>query len=77
MIVGGLLAIAPIFGPLTNTLHYLDDFIAERPQSMRAPDISFFAELLALVACPVGLLIFAISLVVFVRRARLAADRTK
>jgi hypothetical protein len=77
MIVGGLLAIAPIFGPLAKTLHYLDDFIAERPQSMRGPDISFFAELLALVVCPVGLLIFAISLVVFVRRARLTAERTK
>ena len=65
MIVGGLLALAPVFGPLAMTLHYLDDFIAERPQPMRAPDISFFAELLALIVCPVGLLIFAISLVFF------------
>jgi hypothetical protein len=40
MIVGGLLAVAPVFGPLGKTLHYLDDFIAERPQPMRAPDIS-------------------------------------
>jgi hypothetical protein len=43
MIVGGLLAVAPVFGPLGKTLHYLADFIAERPQPMRAPDISFFA----------------------------------
>ena len=54
MIVGGLLALAPVFGPLAMTLHYLDDFIAERPQPMRAPDISFFAELLALIVCPIG-----------------------
>jgi len=67
MIVGGLLAVAPVFGPLGKTLHYLADFIAERPQPMRAPDISFFAELLALIICPVGLLLFAISLVLFIR----------
>src|SRR5947208_4980062 len=42
MIVGGLLTVAPVFGPLGKTLHYLDDFIAERPQPMRVPDISFF-----------------------------------
>jgi len=65
MIVGGLLTVAPVFGPLGKTLHYLADFIAERPQSMRVPDISFFAELLALIVCPVGLLMFAISLVFF------------
>ena len=57
-----LLAVAPVFGPLGKTLHYLDDFIAERPQPMRVPDISFFAELLALIICPIGLLRFAISL---------------
>jgi len=51
MIVGGLLAVAPVFGPLGKTLHYLADFIAERPQPMRAPDVSFFAELLALIIC--------------------------
>ena len=67
MIVGGLLAVAPVFGPLGKTLHYLDDFIAERPQPMRAPDISFFVELLALLICPVGLLLFAMSLVLFIR----------
>ena len=70
MIVGGLLAVAPVFGPLGKTLHYLDDFIAERPQSMRGPDISFFAELLALIICPVGLLLFAIALVFFIRSGR-------
>ena len=75
MIVGGLLALAPVFGPLAMTLHYLDDFIAERPQPMRAPDISFFAELLALIVCPIGLLIFAISLVFFIRSGRPAAPR--
>jgi hypothetical protein len=75
MIVGGLVAVAPVFGPLGTTLHYLDDFIAERPQSMRAPDISFFVELLALIACPVGLLLFAISLVLFVRSGRQTARR--
>jgi hypothetical protein len=42
MIVGGLMAVAPVFGPLEKTLHYLADFIAERPQPMRGPDISFF-----------------------------------
>jgi len=35
MIVGGLMAVAPVFGPLEKTLHYLADFIAERPQPMR------------------------------------------
>jgi len=76
MIVGGLLALAPVFGPLAMTLHYLDDFIAERPQPMRAPDISFFAELLALIVCPIGLLIFAISLVLFIRSGGRTAPRS-
>jgi hypothetical protein len=67
MIIGGLLTIAPVFGPLRFTLHYLADFFAERPQSMRVPDISFFVKLLALIVCPVGLLMFAISLVLFIR----------
>jgi hypothetical protein len=70
MIVGGLLAVAPLFGPLGNTLHYLDDFFAERPQSMGGPDPSFFVELLALVVCPVGLFVFAISLVIFIRSGK-------
>ena len=70
MIVGGLLIVAPVFGPLGKTLHYLDDFIAERPQPMRVPDISFFVELLALIICPVGLLLFAMSLVLFIRGRR-------
>ena len=70
MIVGGLLAVAPVFGPLEKTLHYLDDFMAERPQPMRLPDISFFAEVLALVICPVGRLLFAISLILFLRSGR-------
>jgi hypothetical protein len=52
IIVGGLLAVAPVFGPLGKTLHYLDDFIAERPQPMRVPDISFFVELLTLALHP-------------------------
>jgi len=76
MIVGGLLALAPVFGPLAITLHYLDNFIAERPQPMRAPDISFFAELLALIVCPIGLLIFAISLVLFIRSGGRTAPRS-
>ena len=75
MIVGGFLAIAPVFGPLGKTLHYLADFIAERPQPMRAPDISFFVELLALIICPVGLLLFAMSLVLFIRSGRRTAPR--
>ena len=75
MIVGGLLALAPVFGPLAMTLHYLDNFIAERPQPMRAPDISFFAELLALIVCPIGLLIFAVSLVLFIRSGWRTAPR--
>jgi hypothetical protein len=70
MIVGGLLAVAPVFGPLGKTLHYLADFIAERPQSMRSPDTSFFVELLALIVCSVGLLLFAMSLVLFIRSGR-------
>ena len=73
MILGGLLTVAPVFGPLGKTLRYLADFIAERPQSMRVPDISFFAELLALLVCPVGLLLFAISLVFFIRSGRRTA----
>src|SRR5205807_8915152 len=64
MIVGGLVAVAPVFGPLGKTLHYLSYFIAERPQPMTAPDVSFFTELLALIACLVGLIIFAISLLI-------------
>ena len=70
MIVGGLLATAPLFGPLSYTLHYLDDFFAKRPQSMRGPDISFYIELLALVVCPLGLLIFAISLVFYIKKPK-------
>jgi len=70
MIVGGLVTVAPVFGPLGKTLHYLSDFIAERPQSMRTPDLSFFIELLALIVCPFGLIIFAISLVFFIRSGR-------
>jgi hypothetical protein len=75
MIVGGLLTVAPVFGPLGKTLHYLADFIAERPQPMRVPDTSFFAELLALIFAPVGLVMFAISLVFFIRSGRPAALR--
>jgi hypothetical protein len=75
MIVGGLLTVAPVFGSLGKTLHYLDDFIAGRPQPMRAPDISFFVELLALIICPVGLLVFSISLVLFIRSSRRTAPR--
>jgi hypothetical protein len=75
MIVGGLLAVAPVFGPLGKTLHYLDDFIAERPQPMRTPDISFFVELLALIICPVGLLLFALSLFFLIRSGRRTAPR--
>jgi hypothetical protein len=73
MFLGGLLTVAPVFGPLEKTLHYLADFIAERPQPMRVPDISFFVELLALIICPVGLLLFAISLVLFIRSGRRTA----
>ena len=75
MIVGGLLTVAPVFGPLGKTLHYLADFIAERPQPMRVPDISFFAELLALIVCPFGLLMFAISLFCFIRSGRPTTPR--
>ena len=73
MIIGGLLAVAPVFGPLGNTWQYLADFFAERPQSMRGPDASFYLELLALLLCPVGLLIFVISLILFLRRRAQAA----
>ncbi len=75
MTIGGLLAILPLFGPLSYTLRYLDDFFAERPQSMRGPDVSFYIELLALIVCPVGLLIFAVSLVFFIKsRKRTTSD---
>ena len=70
MIAGALLTVAPIFGPLRYTLNYVADFIAERPQSMRTPDISFFVELLALMVCPIGLLMVAVSLFFFVRTGR-------
>ena len=75
MIVGALLTVTPIFGPLRYTLNYVADFIAERPQSMQTPDISFFAELLALVVCPIGLLMLAISLFFFIRSGRPVAPR--
>jgi hypothetical protein len=75
MIVGGLLTAAPVFGPLGKTLHYLADFFAERPQPMRAPDISFFAELVALIICSVGLLLFAISLFFYPQRQANRAAR--
>ena len=75
MIAGALLTLAPVFGPLAKTLHYLDDFFAGRSQSMRVPDISFYAELLALIVCPMGLLIFAISLVLFIQNRRSAATQ--
>jgi hypothetical protein len=73
MIVGGLLAIAPVFGPLGKTWRYLSDFFAERPKSMRGPDNSFYVELLALIKCPGGLLLFAISLVLFIRSGKRTA----
>jgi len=75
MIVGGLLAVAPVFGPFGKTLHYLADFVAERPQPMRVPDISFFSELLALIVCPVGLLTFAVALVLFIRSGKRTTPR--
>jgi hypothetical protein len=76
MIVGGLLTVAPVFGPLQSTCQYLADFFAERPQSMAGPDISFYIELLALMVCPLGLLIFVGSLVWFIRSGRAPAPRT-
>ena len=75
MIVGALLTVAPVFGPLRYTLHYVADFIAERPQPMRMPEISFFVELLALIVCPIGLLMLAISLFSFIRSGRPVAPR--
>jgi hypothetical protein len=70
MIVGGVLVVAPVFGPLGKTLRYLNDFFAERPQSMGGPDFSFFAELLTLMLCPLGLILFAISITLRVRSGR-------
>ena len=75
MIVGGLLRVAPVFGPLGETLHYLADFIAARLQPMRVPDISFSPSSLALIVCPFGLLMFAISLVFFIRSGRPTTPR--
>ena len=76
MILGGLLAVAPVFGPLGKTCHYLADFVAERPQSVRGLDDSIFVELVALLLCPVGLLLFAISLVVVIRSGKRTTLRT-
>jgi hypothetical protein len=73
MIVGALLTITPVFGPLRYTLYYVADFIAERSQPMRTPDTSFFVELLALIVCPMGLLLFGISLFLFIRSRRIIA----
>ena len=73
MIVGALLTITPVFGPLRYTLHYVADFIAERPQPMRTPDTSFFIELLALIVSPMGLVLLAISLFFFIRSRRTVA----
>jgi hypothetical protein len=42
---------------------------------MRAPDVAFFTELLALIICPVGLLLFAVSLVSFIRSRTRTADK--
>jgi hypothetical protein len=74
MIVGGFLAATPLLGPLGYTVHYLDDFFAQRPQSMRGPDISFYGELLALIICPIGLLIFAISLVFYLKKLKVTTN---
>ncbi len=70
MIVGGVLVVAPVFGPLGKTLLYLDDFFADRPQSMAGPDFSFFAELLTLLLCPLGLILFVVSMIFFFRSGR-------
>lgn len=70
MIIGGLVIVAPVYGPLSYTLQYISDFFAQRPQSTRMPDLSFFVELLALMAWPFGLLIFTISLIFFIRSGR-------
>jgi hypothetical protein len=75
MIVGGLLVVAPVFGPLGKTLQYLDDFFAERPQSMGGPDFPFLAELLTLMLCPLGLVLFAISMTLFFRSGRQIEQR--
>jgi hypothetical protein len=72
MIFGGVLAVTPVFGPLRETLHWLDDFVHERPQSMRGPDLSFYVELLALIACPIGFFILALSLIFYLRAGRRA-----
>jgi len=44
---------------------------------MRVPDVSFFAELLAEIVCPFGLLIFALSLVCFIRSGGPPAPRAQ
>jgi hypothetical protein len=75
MIIGAFLTVAPVFGPLGKTWQYLADFLAERPQSMRGPDPSFYIELLALIICPVGLVIFATGLVLFIRSGRQTMPR--
>jgi hypothetical protein len=67
MIVSALPTIAPVFGPLGYTVHYIGDFLAERPQPIHSPDTSFFIELLALIVTLMGLLMFAISLFFFMR----------
>ena len=56
MIVGGLLRVAPVFGPLGETLHYLADFIADATTADASAGYLFFAELPALIVCPFVLL---------------------
>ena len=41
---------------------------------MGGPDLSFFVELLALIVSPVGLLIFVIALLLFIRSTRRAKE---
>ena len=71
IICGVLLAIAPLFGPLGYTVQFIGDFVAERPQAISDKmDFGFTAELVALVGCPVGLLLLTISLMLFLRSGR-------
>jgi hypothetical protein len=75
MSVGELMAVAPVFDPLGKTLHYLADFHHRATTVDAGARYFFFAEPLALITCPIGLLLFAVWLALFIRSGTRAASR--
>jgi hypothetical protein len=68
MSVGELMAVAPVFDPLGKTLHYLADFHHRATTVDAGARYFFFAEPLALITCPIGLLLFAVWLAFYSKR---------